>query len=87
MGSRLRLDLTAVGFEVGPSLGPIVPVIVGEPERALSLAGALRGLGLLVPAIRPPTVPEGTARLRISLAAAHTDDDVAALVNAMKGLA
>ncbi len=87
LGSRLRLDLTAAGYEVGPSMGPIVPVIVGEPDRALLLAQALRERGLLVPAIRPPTVPEGTARLRISLSAAHTEDDVAALIRAMKGLA
>ncbi|HPP54153.1 MAG TPA: aminotransferase class I/II-fold pyridoxal phosphate-dependent enzyme, partial [Thermoguttaceae bacterium] len=54
----------------------IQPLIVGDNEAALALANALWERGLWVPAIRPPTVPKGTARLRISVSAAHTEDDL-----------
>ena len=62
---------------------PIIPVVVGSERAALDLSTALRSEGLLVPAIRPPTVPPGTSRLRIALSADHTDDQVAALVEAL----
>ncbi len=75
LGEQLRADLRAAGFPVAPSVGPIVPLIVGDAARAVGLADRLRARGFLVPAIRPPTVPKGTARLRISLSAAHGDDD------------
>ncbi|TAE33144.1 MAG: 8-amino-7-oxononanoate synthase [Alphaproteobacteria bacterium] len=55
---------------------PIIPIILGSNEHALSVHYALRELGMWVPAIRPPTVPEGTARLRISLSASHTEDQI-----------
>ncbi len=66
-----------------PSTTPIQPLIVGSSHAALDLMQALRERGLWVPAIRPPTVPEGTARLRITLSAAHSSADVAALVRAL----
>lgn len=58
---------------------PIVPVMCGPEQAALDASAALLGRGMLVPAIRPPTVPEGTSRLRIALSAAHTDAQVDAL--------
>ncbi|GAA5180977.1 8-amino-7-oxononanoate synthase [Niveibacterium umoris] len=66
-----------------PSTTPIQAYVVGENQAALDLAGALFAEGLWVPAIRPPTVPQGTARLRISLSAAHTASQVATLVDAI----
>jgi 7-keto-8-aminopelargonate synthetase-like enzyme len=83
MGDDLRTRLRAAGWIVPDSRGPIVPVIVGEPDRALSLSAALRDRGFLVPAIRPPTVPEGTSRLRISLSAALDEAVVASLAEAL----
>ena len=66
-----------------PSVTAIQPLVVGENRVALALADQLAARGVLVPAIRPPTVPLGTARLRISLSAAHTEDDVSILADAL----
>ncbi len=65
---------------------PIVPVILGDEEAALAAATALAAKGIVVPAIRPPTVPPGTSRLRVSMSAAHTDDQVTALIEALDAL-
>ncbi|MHB1352103.1 MAG: 8-amino-7-oxononanoate synthase [Thiobacillus sp.] len=65
---------------------PIQPLIVGANAEALRLSQALLQRGILVPAIRPPTVPANTARLRITLSAAHSDADVARLVEALRAL-
>ena len=69
-----------------PAESAIVPVILGDPARALAAAQALEDAGCLVVAMRPPTVPQGTSRLRITFSAGHTDDDVARLIQAMKTL-
>jgi 8-amino-7-oxononanoate synthase len=74
----------AVGLP--PAESSIVPVIVGEAERALDLSSALEAEGFLVVAIRPPTVPPGRARLRITFSAAHTDADVERLASAVSRL-
>ena len=83
--AQLRAGLTEAGWTVPPGdwPGPIVPVVVGDPAVALRLSARCRERGFLVPAIRPPTVPAGTSRLRISLSAAHTADDVAGLLAAL----
>lgn len=82
--ARLRAHVDR--FEPGhPS--PIVPVFLGGEERALAAAAALLGRGLLVPAIRPPTVAPGTSRLRVSLSASHTDEQVSALIEALGAVA
>lgn len=62
---------------------PIVPVVIGDADRAMALSDRLFQVGLGVPAVRPPTVAPGSSRLRISLRADHTDADVATLVDAM----
>lgn len=63
---------------------PIVPIIIGSAEDALHISTELYRHGILIPAIRPPTVPLGTSRLRISLMAAHTKNDIDKLINTLK---
>lgn len=70
-----------------PAQSAIVPLMVGEAERALRLSADLEAHGLLVVAIRPPTVPAGKARLRFAFSAAHTDADVEHLTVAVAGIA
>jgi len=84
LAGRLRRALHEKGFDTGASETQIVPILVGSPERALALAAALLERGIFCPAIRPPTVPAGTSRLRISLTAEHTEEDVARLVAALE---
>ena len=84
---QLQEGLAGLPWALLPSETAIQPLIVGDNEAALALSQALRDQGLWVAAIRPPTVPAGTARLRISLSAAHSEADVARLVDALKGLA
>jgi 8-amino-7-oxononanoate synthase len=83
LGARLRERsamfrrlLQEGGLDTLGSASPIVPVLVGETDAALQLARRLRTAGLVVPAIRPPTVPAGTARLRFSISLAHADEDL-----------
>jgi 8-amino-7-oxononanoate synthase len=65
---------------------PIVPLIVGAAAAALAASQALEARGFLVTAIRPPTVPDGTARLRVTFTAAHSEDDVARLADAVRAV-
>jgi len=87
---RLRKNLTfflhcadSSGIRLMPSLTPIQPMMIGDDSAALQASQCLREAGFFVPAIRPPTVPEGTARLRITLSAAHTEAQIEGLVNAL----
>jgi 8-amino-7-oxononanoate synthase len=84
---RLRAGCAGLPWTLAPSSTAIQPLIVGDNADALALAGRLWSRGLWVPAIRPPTVPAGTARLRISLSAAHTAADVDALLAALHAIA
>ena len=65
---------------------PVVAVVLGEEATAMEAAAGLLDAGLLVPAIRPPTVPPGTSRLRVALSAAHTDDQIDRLLGALSAL-
>lgn len=69
-----------------PSPTPIQPLLVGEAGRALQLSEGLRARGFLVSAIRPPTVPAKTSRLRITLTAGHTVEQVEQLLDALAEL-
>jgi 8-amino-7-oxononanoate synthase len=84
--SLARLGLGDHPTGAGPAVGPIVPVPLGSEARALAASATLAERGIFVPAIRPPTVPVGSARLRITLSAAHEDDDLNALVAALARL-
>jgi len=84
--SFLRAELNAAQMQIVPSNGPIVPLLIGDEERATVCSEKLFELGIHVPAIRFPTVKKGAARLRISLSAAHTIDDCRTLVTALASL-
>ena len=81
--NRLRSHLQAAGLETLNSEGPIVPVILGANQKALSAAEQLQAKGFDVRAIRPPTVAPGTARLRISVHGDHREDQIDALADAL----
>ena len=84
--ARLRQGAGQLGLPLADSATPIQPLIAGSAARALDWSQTLDAAGILVSAIRPPTVPEGTARLRITLSAAHTDEDVDRLLDALSAL-
>jgi len=75
-----------LGLDVMPSLTPIQPIVLGSESAALAASRALIEQGLWVPAIRPPTVPTGSSRLRVTFSAAHSDQEVARLVEALRVL-
>ena len=92
---RARLDALRTQLRTGvrdtsmrwlPSRTPIQPLLIGDNAAALAAANTLWQRGLWVPAIRPPTVPAGTARLRITLSAAHTAEDIARLADALNAI-
>ena len=84
---RFRARMRALRWNLLPSATPIQPLVVGANADAVALSAALWRRGFWVPAIRPPTVPAGTARLRITLTAAHAPEDVDALADALAELA
>jgi 7-keto-8-aminopelargonate synthetase-like enzyme len=65
---------------------PIVPVIVGQASRAVEAGETLREAGMLVLAVRPPTVPKGTSRLRVTLSSEHSDEEVDRLIRSVRDL-
>jgi 8-amino-7-oxononanoate synthase len=79
----LRQALRTSGWQIPEGRSPIIPVLLGEEARALQVASQLRELGHFAPAIRPPTVPAGSCRLRLTVTLAHTDSDMKRLVKAM----
>tara|TARA_R110000850_G_scaffold85338_4_gene183365 strand:- start:10001 stop:11185 length:1185 start_codon:yes stop_codon:yes gene_type:complete len=82
--ARFRQGAGELGLQLMESPTPIQPILVGSSARAMALSAALRGQGIMVTAIRPPTVPRNTARLRVTLSAAHSDSDVDQLLDALK---
>ncbi len=86
-GAALRRRLAGHIERVAPGHpSPIIPIVLGSDERAVAASATLRAHGVWVPAIRPPTVPAGTARLRVTLSAAHTDDHVSLLLEALAAI-
>ncbi|MEJ1097723.1 MULTISPECIES: 8-amino-7-oxononanoate synthase [unclassified Pseudoxanthomonas] len=80
---RFRTAAQRKGLQLMASESPIQPVLCGSDSTAMALSTALESAGYLIPAIRPPTVPDGKARLRVTLSALHSPQDVDALVEAM----
>ena len=74
----LRDELRAVGFDVAPGDMPIVPLIVGDASAALAVCEGALERGVFAQAIRPPTVPDGTSRLRLVAMASHTEAELRA---------
>jgi 7-keto-8-aminopelargonate synthetase-like enzyme len=81
LADELRAKLVGAGWDVLGSTTQIIPVLVKDNARAMALADRLRSEGMEVAAIRPPTVPEGTARLRLSVSAAHRPEDIRRLLD------
>jgi len=81
---RLRAGIKALGrHAAGPDTGHIIPVIIGSNDDTMRAGAALRGAGFLVGAVRPPTVPAGTSRLRLTVSSSHTAHQVDALLEAL----
>jgi 8-amino-7-oxononanoate synthase len=83
LAQRFREGAGAIGLSTGASTTQIVPVILGSPEAAVGMSRRLREPGFWAVAIRPPTVPAGTARLRLAFTAAHEESDVDRLLDAL----
>ncbi|MCS3471673.1 8-amino-7-oxononanoate synthase [Pseudomonas sp. JUb42] len=81
---QFRSGAEQLGLTLMDSFTPIQPILIGDADRALRLSQLLRERGLMVTAIRPPTVPAGSARLRVTLSAAHSEAQVQLLLNALE---
>jgi 8-amino-7-oxononanoate synthase len=80
---RFRQGAGQRGFRLMDSATPIQPLLIGEDGEAVAMSQRLRERGFLISAIRPPTVPEGTARLRITFSAAHEPEDIDRLIESL----
>ena len=81
--ARFRQGASQLGYRLMDSVTPIQPLWIGDTDAAVALSQALIQRGWYVPAIRPPTVPAGSARLRVTLSAAHVDAQVDGLLDAL----
>jgi 8-amino-7-oxononanoate synthase len=80
----LRRQLKGMGFDTMHSSTPIIPILIGDPQEAKRLAAHLLEQGILAQAIRPPTVPTATARIRLTVTALHTQDDLEQLLDTLR---
>jgi 8-amino-7-oxononanoate synthase len=83
LAQRLRYGFRALGYPETPSQTQIVPLVIGEAAAAVAMEKRLKDAGILAKAIRPPTVPQGTSRIRFNLMATHTEKDVEAVLKAL----
>ena len=81
---RVYEGLASAGFEVSPMASPIFPIVLGDEARALEASQFLLERGIFIPAIRPPAVPKGKARLRLTVSAEHTEGEIAKLLGALR---
>lgn len=82
--ARFRRGAEAIGLTLMDSFTPIQPILIGGSRQAMALSAALRDHGILVGAIRPPTVPAGSARLRVTFSASHSEEQVDRLLEALE---
>ena len=87
LAARFRTGAQERGYDTGASATQIVPLIAGSTDAALALSATLREAGFWATAIRPPTVPQGTARVRLAFTAAHTDSDIDGLLEVLRAAA
>jgi len=85
-GDYLRVQLKILGFDTMNSTTPIIPILIKDPQEALKMTKQLLEQGIFLQAIRPPTVPVGASRLRLTVTAEHTQDDLDQLLNTFKNL-
>lgn len=86
MSAWFQGELKAAGFQTTETFTPIIPIMIGEADKAVLFSKALMEEGIYIPAIRPPSVPEGTSRLRISLMATHTETDLKEALEKLKSI-
>jgi 7-keto-8-aminopelargonate synthetase-like enzyme len=84
--AQFQKVVASQSWPVTPAMSVILPLILRDESKAMSAMNLLRDSGLYIPAIRFPTVPRNEARLRITVSASHTRDDIAALLRALDGL-
>ncbi|TYQ15837.1 UNVERIFIED_CONTAM: 8-amino-7-oxononanoate synthase [Acetivibrio alkalicellulosi] len=84
ISKRLKNNLLSSGFSVSNTVTPIISIIIGDTEKTIEFSESLYEDGIFIPAIRPPTVPKGTSRLRVSLMATHTLEDIDYLLDRLK---
>ena len=84
---QFRDGAAELGLDLMPSHTPIQPLLIGDNHKAMTMSQALWKQGILIGAIRPPTVPDGTARLRITFSAAHREVDVDQLLTVLESVA
>lgn len=83
---RVRKELQGMGYNVPDGITPIIPIMIGDAEEAVSFSKSLLEGDIYIPAIRPPTVPTGSSRLRLALMATHTDEQIAHLLSVFQTL-
>ncbi len=82
----MRDAIASMDFKIPPGDAPIIPIILGEAERALHASQRLAQARLLVPAVRPPTVAQGSSRLRVTLSCDHSDEEIQRLLDNLTDL-
>jgi len=83
LSERFSVGAGQLGLQVMPSLSAIQPILIGDSQNAVDISNALLNAGFLVSAIRPPTVPQGSARLRVTFSALHAEQHVDRLLDAL----
>ena len=78
---ELRHELTSMGLDIGNSTSQIIPIVLGDSEKALATANRLAEAGIYAPVIRPPSVPNNESRLRLSLSSQHSKKQIDILLN------